>query len=97
MPYITKDEIFETGDLVIYNPPYPVDGKWLVYQKNKQEFVVVRGNDGFDSNGDRWTTIVVTDLQYAGMERRNIPYSKAFSINASAFYLASGLQPTWEI
>lgn len=84
--------IFKIGDIVVYNPPYPVDGRWLEYQRNKQEFIVVRGT-GVEVR----STIEVTDMKYAGLERNEIPYPYVYKLNANAFYHAVPQNPTWEL
>jgi hypothetical protein len=89
--------IFRVGDSVIYRPPYPVDGLWLTYKQNKKEFVVVRGTEMANSDGEQHTTIVVTHMRYAGFDRHEIPHGKAYKLNVTAFYHAVPQHPSWEL
>jgi hypothetical protein len=88
---------FRVGDIVIYNPPYPVDGKWLQFKENKKEFTVVRGDDMVDSSGDPYTTIVIADMEFVGMDRNEIPYGHSYQIGSKSFYHLVQQQPAWEV
>jgi hypothetical protein len=89
--------LFKVGDVVIYNPPYPVDGKWRRYQENKQEFVVVRGNEEADADGVMFSNIVVSYMTYAGLDRHEIPYGKSYQLSTKSFYHAVPQHPSWEL
>jgi len=91
------DTIFKVGDVVVYSPSYPVDGKWLDYQRTKQEFVVSRGNETLNLSGKPYTNIVVTYMQYAGLHRDEIPYGKSYQLTVKSFYHLVPQHPTWEL
>jgi len=90
-------DMFKVGDVVVYCPPYPVDGKWRRYQQNKQQFVVIRGSEVLDASGEPYTNIVVTYTNYAGVHRSEIPYGKSYQLSVRSFYHLIPQNPTWEV
>lgn len=89
--------IFKVGDVVVYSPPYNVDGKWRNYRDNKQEFVVARGNEEPDSDGRQHRNIVVTYMTFAGFDRDEIPYGKKYQLSVEAFYHLVPQHADWEL
>jgi hypothetical protein len=74
------------GDSVIYDPLYPTEGFWN-RQKGK-EMIVHDWNEMF-----MW----VCSMDYAGLDTHEVPYSKLWKLNRSAFKPFVTKVPSWEL
>jgi hypothetical protein len=82
---------YQIGDVVRYFPPYVVEGWWA--EQIGVEFVVVGEPEGYSAE----TTMIVTTMQFVGLDRYEIPIDAKFQLPVRSFKYAVQPNPTWEV
>lgn len=74
------------GDSVIYDPLYHTEGFWS--EQRGKEMIVHDWNEMF---------LWVCSMDFAGFDTHEIPYSKLWKLNRSAFLPYGRPEPAWEL